>query len=416
MATLLQSGCDAMIKLLHFADLHLGVENYGRLDPGTGLSTRLGDFLRSLDAIVEQAISADVDIVVFAGDAYQTTHPSPTNQREFARRIRRLSEANIPVFLLTGNHDLPLSIGKAASTEIFSTLDVPSVFLAHQVSTQLIETKSGPLQVVALPWPVRSHLLTRAEMRGRSSDEVSEALTETVTDLVRKEIEALDPQLPTVLAAHVTVFGAEIGHGLDGSVFLGREIVIPSSLLANPAFDYVALGHLHRHQVIREASPPVVYSGSVERIDFGEEKEDKGFVMVDLEKGSAQLEFVPLATRGFLTIEVEAKGSDPTAEVLQAIEAQEVQDKVVRVIVRTSAGKEPLLNETEIFAALRSAFHVAALIKDVERSVRLRIGGRNYEEMTTRQILETYLRVKEVPRERAELLLRYADQLEEDDD
>jgi len=403
-----------MIKLLHFADLHLGVENYGRLDPRTGLSTRVGDFLRSLDLVVDHALSQDVDLVVFCGDAYHSVHPSPTNQREFARRIRRLSEANIPVLLLIGNHDLPLAAGKAASTEIFSTLDVPNVVVASTVESHLIETKSGAVQVVTVPWPVRSHLQAKAQFRGKSTDEVNEELAEAVTGLVRREIEGLDPDLPTVLAAHVTVFGAETSYGGQASVFLGHDVVFPNSLLADRAFDYVALGHIHKHQAVRQADPPVVYSGSIERIDFGEEKEEKGFVMVELEKGHSGFRFVPLPVRDFLTIEVKADGPDPTAQVLEAIANHDLEEKVLRLIVRTSADKEPLLNEAEIFGALSSAFHVAALIKDVERPVRLRIGERNYEEMTTREILETYLKVKQVPRQRAQVLLRYAEQLSQD--
>jgi exonuclease SbcD len=403
-----------MIRLLHFADLHLGVENYGRLDPQTGLSTRVGDFLRSLDLVVDHALSQDVDLVVFCGDAYHSVHPSPTNQREFARRIRRLSEAEIPVLLLIGNHDLPLAAGKAASTEIFSTLDVPNVVVATTVESHLIETKSGAVQVVAVPWPVRSHLLAKAQFSGKTTDEVNEELAKAVTGLVRREIEGLDPDLPTVLAAHVTVFGAETSYGGQSSVFLGRDVIFPNSLLADRAFDYVALGHIHKHQVVREADPPVVYSGSIERIDFGEEKEEKGFVLVELEKGRSGFRFVPLPVRDFLTIEVKADGPDPTAQVLEAIANHDLDEKVVRLIVRTSAEKEPLLNEAEVFGALSSAFHVAALIKDVERPVRLRIGERNYEEMTTREILETYLKVKQVPRQRAQVLLRYAEQLSQD--
>ena len=80
-----------MIKILHFADLHLGVENYGRLDPQTGLSTRLADFLRCFDFLVDHAAHHDVDLALFAGDAFKTRDPSPTYQREFARRIRRLA-------------------------------------------------------------------------------------------------------------------------------------------------------------------------------------------------------------------------------------------------------------------------------------------------------------------------------------
>jgi len=403
-----------MIKLLHFSDLHLGVENYGRLDPQTGLSTRIGDFLRSLDLVVDHALSQDVDLVVFCGDAYQSVHPSPTNQREFAKRIRRLSEAKIPVLLLIGNHDLPLAAGRAASTEIFSTLDVPNVVVATTVESHLMKTKRGAVQVVTVPWPVRSHLLAKAQFRGKSTDEVNDELEKSVTALVRREIDGLDPYLPTVLAAHVTVFGAETSYGGQASVFLGREVIFPNSLLADRAFDYVALGHIHKHQVVRQADPPVVYSGSIERIDFGEEKEEKGFVLVELDKGRTGFRFVPLPVRDFLTIEVKADGPDPTAQVLEAIANHDLDEKVVRLIVRTSADKEPLLNEAEIFGALSGAFHVAALIKDVERPVRLRIGERNYEEMTTREILETYLKVKQVPRQRAQVLLRYAEQLSQD--
>ena len=90
-----------MIRILHFADLHLGVENYGRLDPATGLSSRVADFLRAFDTLVEYALTNDVDLVLFAGDAFKTRTPSPTYQREFASRIRRLAVgAGIPTFLL----------------------------------------------------------------------------------------------------------------------------------------------------------------------------------------------------------------------------------------------------------------------------------------------------------------------------
>src|SRR5512136_37689 len=100
------------MRLLHFADLHIGMENYGRVDPATGLSTRLADFLAVLDQVVEYALSNEVDLVVFAGDAYKTRDPNPTHQREFAKRIRRLTDAGLPVFLLLGNHDLPTPAGR----------------------------------------------------------------------------------------------------------------------------------------------------------------------------------------------------------------------------------------------------------------------------------------------------------------
>src|SRR5262245_54482610 len=103
------------IRILHVADIHLGIESYGPLDPSTGLSGRVADFLRGLDQAVDEALAGGIDLVLFAGDFYRTRDPNPTYQRELARRIRRLSEAAIPTFLLAGNHDLPMATGRASS-------------------------------------------------------------------------------------------------------------------------------------------------------------------------------------------------------------------------------------------------------------------------------------------------------------
>ncbi len=153
------------MKILHFADLHLGVENYGHLNPETGLSTRFEDFTGAFDQLVEYAIGNQIDLVLFCGDAYKSREPSQTQQREFAKRIKRLSESGIPVFLLVGNHDLPNAIGRATTTEIFDTLAVNNVYVANKPAIFRIPTDSGTIQIASLPWLRRSSLLTREEMK-----------------------------------------------------------------------------------------------------------------------------------------------------------------------------------------------------------------------------------------------------------
>src|SRR5919108_1392039 len=113
----------ASIKIAHLADTHIGMENYGRINPESGLNQRLHDFRHSLDPAVDTAITEHADLVVFAGDIYKTRDPTPTHQREFARRIQRLSAAGIKVLLVAGNHDLPASAGRATSVDIFRALD-----------------------------------------------------------------------------------------------------------------------------------------------------------------------------------------------------------------------------------------------------------------------------------------------------
>src|SRR5512143_2980615 len=75
------------MKLLHFADAHIDMANYGKHDPETGLPLRVLDFLKALDAIVDAAIAEKVDMVIFAGDAYKDRSPAPTFHREWGKRI-----------------------------------------------------------------------------------------------------------------------------------------------------------------------------------------------------------------------------------------------------------------------------------------------------------------------------------------
>jgi exonuclease SbcD len=399
-----------MVKVLHFADVHLGVENYGRPDAATGLHTRLLDFVRSFDELLEYALAEAVDLVLFCGDAYKNRDPNPTHQREFALRIHRLASAGIPVFLLIGNHDIPRTAGRADTLDIFATLEVANVHVGRRPATHTIPTRSGPVQIVALPWIVRSHLLSRDEYKNRSLSEIEELTLHKVENILKEEVEGLDPDLPTILAVHGTVRGAT--YGSERSVMLGQELLLPMSFLNIPAFDYVALGHIHRQQVLCQ-DPPIVYSGSLDRIDFGEEKEAKGFVVAEVERGKAEFKFVELtSTRRFVTIKVQADGADPMSQVQEAIAGHDIKDAVVRLIIHTTMEKNRLLHDNEIHKWLGEAFKVATVVRDVERVSRLRLGSdQTVEQMTPREVLERYLQVRQVPKERVEKLLEFAQRI-----
>jgi DNA repair protein SbcD/Mre11 len=395
------------MRLLHFADLHIGMENYGRVDPATGLSTRLADFLAVLDQVVDYALSNEVDLVVFAGDAYKTRDPNPTHQREFARRIRRLVDAGLPIFMLVGNHDLPNAQGRAHSVEIFATLAIQQVYVARRPGTTRIETRHGPIQVVALPWVIRSNLLSKDDYKNLTIDKLDARLTDIVAGIIDQEVEELDRAIPAILCAHGSIEGAT--YGSERSVMLGQDITIPKSIINNPAFSYVALGHIHKHQVIND-DPPAIYSGSLERIDFGEERDDKGFVVVDVDATpKATWRFVPVKARRFLTIAVDAGYDDPTDVALRAIAHHDVKDAVVKLIVH--ANTEVSLREDEIRRALADAYFIAAMVRETERTVRSRLGNLAVEQMTPVEALEAYLKAKEVPEKRAQVLLDHARQL-----
>ncbi|UCC59405.1 MAG: exonuclease SbcCD subunit D, partial [Dehalococcoidia bacterium] len=288
------------MRILHFADLHLGVETYGRIDPETGLSTRLNDFLSALDQLVDYALDQDVELVLFCGDAYKSRDPSQTYQREFARRIKRLSAGGIPVFLVAGNHDLPHATGRATAVEIFDTLAVENVTVANQAQSFHMEMKKGPLQIVALPWVRRSKLLSREVTKNLSLDQINERIQDILANWLNAEVDKLHPEIPAILAGHLSHSGAVMGS--ERTMLVGRDYVLQQSIVANPVFDYVALGHMHNQQKI-DHPVSVVYPGSLQTIDFGDEGHEKGFYIVELDEAAPRgkrlisYEFHPVAAR-----------------------------------------------------------------------------------------------------------------------
>ena len=399
------------VRMLHFADLHIGMENYGRLDPATGIHGRVLDFLRRLDEVIEYGLAHDVDVVLFAGDAFKTRDPSPTYQREFARRVKHLSDAGVPTVLLVGNHDLPAMEKKATSLDIFRTLAVPNVTVGWSDEIFRIETKRGPVQVACLPYPMRQRLLAHEEFRGKNLEELDRALTDIVGDIVRGLAAQLDPAIPAVLAGHFTVGGAT--YGSERSVMIGSDVVVLKSVLSDPAWDYVALGHIHKHQELNGgAYPAIVYPGSLERIDFGEEHDPKGFCWVELARGQTAWQFVEVKARPFVTVETDAReADDPTQAVLDEIAHKNVTDAVVRVKVKLKPHQESQLREKDIIAALKGAGHVAAIGKEVEREARARLGGATPEGLSPTELLERYFESKGTEPQHIKLLLEFAQKI-----
>ncbi|HUF38168.1 MAG TPA: exonuclease SbcCD subunit D [Anaerolineales bacterium] len=279
-----------MLKLLHFADAHIDMANYGRQDPETGLPVRVMDFLKSLDVIVDAAIAEKVDLVIFAGDAYKDRNPQPTFQREWGRRIMRLSQAGVPTLLLVGNHDLSPALNRAHALDPFDTLAVPRVRVLDKPAFLNPDDLGLPLQVIAIPWITRSGILAYLDITASNPDEIYALLEERVTELVRGWLDEADPKIPIVLTAHASIQGAK--YGGERTVMLGRDVVLPGSLVKDPRLDYVAMGHIHKPQDLNEGShPPVIYPGSIERVDFGEATEDKFYVIAEVKRGKTKVKW-----------------------------------------------------------------------------------------------------------------------------
>lgn len=400
------------IKVLHTADIHIGIENYGYINPETGLNSRLEDFLRSFDIIVNHAIDNDFDLVIFAGDAFKVQSPTSTQQREFAKRVYKLSKANIPTILLAGNHDLSNRYGEATSMDVYGSLKIENVYVVEKPREPfVIKTKNGDVQIIAIPYVSKSGMLTNEEYSLKTAEEVERILVKKIDDLLTSFIVKMDQSLPTIFTFHVGIDQATIGAEKD--LMVGKSFSVPLSVVAKKEFDYVALGHIHKMQVLT-TNPPVVYPGSIERVDFGEEKEDKGFMVIDLERHKTTYEFIKLPARKFITIDVDVSESeDPTKDIIKAIKKENIVEAIIRLRYQVEAHNTHLVDDQEIRQNLIGSFYYMLRPNIIDRTSRTRNPELN-ESISTDPIqsLEKYIilypemeTIKEDLLERAKLLM-----------
>lgn len=395
-----------MIKLLHFADAHIDIAAHGKHDAESGLPVRVLDFLKALDTIIDTAISEKVDLVLFAGDAYKDRTPSPTFQREWGKRIMRLSSAAIPTVLLVGNHDISPANGRAHTLQEFDTLQVPHVHVISKPEFLKPNDLEGlPVQILGLPWVFRSGLMASLELSGTNPEKINEEIETRLNRIFEQWLNELDPSLPTILTAHGSVQGAIYGN--ERTVMLGKDLVLSGGLVKDPRLDYVALGHIHKSQDVNLGyHPPVVYPGSIERVDFGEVNDEKFFVIANVERGRTTYEFRKLYGRRFFDRSVKIQnGNEMMEKIMQALPPPEkIKDSILRLVVEYPRELDLFLDEPALrqYCAEALEFH---LVRRPQEEARLRLpGDQSFASLSPLEMLDLYWKsVNSHPQDTTEL-------------
>jgi exonuclease SbcD len=174
---------------------------------------------------------------------------------------------------------------------------------------------------------------------------------------------------------------------------LGHDLVLGGGIVANKRLDYVALGHIHKHQSLNEdRQPPIVYSGSIERIDFGEAKEKKGFVLAEVSRGHTDWQFAPLNTRPFIDIEIKSESADTFMQdvLAQLPDPTRLKGAICRVQLSYPRDWEPLVDEKAIADHFKEALSIQ-LLKHRQVTDRSRLGDLvAVETLTRQQLLDQY--------------------------
>lgn len=398
-----------MIKVLHTADVHIGVENYGRIDNSTGLHSRLLDFAKTLNFCIDKAIDEDVDLFILAGDAYKTAVPTPTHQKILFNALLRLQVAGIQVVIVVGNHDHPVSFGRAHALDIYSDLPMDGFYVFSKPEIKNILTKRGIVQVVGIPWPSRQNLVAKSDLRYKEFDKVTTHISCSVAEIIKNLASQLDQSLPAVLTGHLTVNNGVFSGSEKRAVFGNDPLFTPGELAIAP-FNYVALGHLHRYQSLNlKGQTPVVYSGSLDRIDFGEVRDSKGFVIVEIDTIKeteklihrfANVNFIQTPVREMVVINVflEKESSDPfTKQILAEIKKYDLVGSIVKLFYHIPSGAVDTVDLGLINKALEDAWFIVGVIPVViqqQSSRNQRTLGKNLESLVPEDLLKKYLTYK----------------------
>jgi exonuclease SbcD len=296
------------------SDPHIGDYSYGKTDPVSGLNTRLLDFLYNLDQTIDFAIDKQSAYVI-AGDIYRVKHPNSKIRKQFAARLKCLIKASVPTILMTGNHDMTTSSdGAHAMSEMEELSDVIDGLTIVSSPTVI---RLGKEELYFLPFVNRGEqgLLTPQEFLAYQ----------------RKCIEDFNKQTKTSDAKYKLFFGhfgtdkSVVGNSFDLDMSSDEnENKIELKLFEEGDWTKVYLGHIHKQQ---EFNDIVRHVGSLGRVDFSEESEQKGFYVFT--KGTDK--FIPVSDRRFVTFTLNL--SDDYKDVLEKFHPTDLQDAIVKLKV-----------------------------------------------------------------------------------
>ncbi len=284
------------MKIVHFSDTHLGFSDLDVLN-SNGVNLREGDFYKAFSDIIDAILKIKPDFVLHTGDLFHRA--SPTNRAiTFAlEQIDRLNRAKIPLILIAGNHEAPKSKALAPILKIFDSFE--NVYAAYSQNAEIFEFKD--INFYALP-----HINDEKKLLGEL-DKIENSL-----DLNKKRI----------LLMHATVGAYYLMHEFGEWVFpKEREYLFEK-------FDYVALGHWHGFSGLKKFNN-VYYAGSSERTSSNDTRNDKGYVVIDLDK-DLKVRHETIKLRKFLKFELDAKNLE--SEIKQ-LDLSKIEGAIVEAVL-----------------------------------------------------------------------------------
>jgi len=351
-----------MTRILATGDWHVDAHpDYGR-EPGD----RLADQRATIEKIVDLAIDNDVDALLLAGDLWHQRQPSSAARLAVWEPLRRLhAEHRCDILAIPGNHCIEAATESGIALEHF----VDFIDVHRQPG---IWTTQG-CAVATLPWAPISRLV--ATRNGGERDDLYLEAAQLLIATARGLRARMPDGVPSLLLTHFSISGAVTPTGRDVGPDFG--VVLPLEELEALGFDAVLAGHIHLQQVLSD-DPFVGYVSSPAPVDFAEANSDHGCLLLDFDGGCLATEYLPIASRAFVTVDVDFEQGEDFSQLLEHYgDWSDVADAVVRVRYRANEDDARHVDQGAVKRALYDlgAHRVHQVTLDPIRTDRARVAG-----------------------------------------
>jgi len=385
------------MRMIICGDTHIGaIFGLGRPN-GKGSNTRVDDYENTFNSIVDHAINTKADIFIQTGDIFESRNPSVEHMKVVDKALRRLSNENIATFVIMGNHDYKKS-GPSFTSSITSlaSADYPNVrMLIEPEIIQVCNSSNEKVNILLLPYR------DRKMYKGKSVKEQSDGYNNEIINLVSSAAS----DIPLVAVGHNFFYeGSYNDYG-------GTEIL--TSPQAFKGADLVVMGHLHQFRVLRKRAPVCVYSGSMEKTNFGDSSVDKYYI--DYNILNKKIKFCKTKTRELVDDSFDLTGvgfADVQNRIEEELEASSLEDKIVRLKLVVDEKVLPVLDVSRVETAIYShgAFYVSkVIIEPIAQRIVRDNAILGYED--DYEMFEAFLKSQNIDLDSKELLLTEAKEI-----
>jgi exonuclease SbcD len=243
----------------------------------------------------------------------------------------------------------------------------------------------------------------------KTHEEVADYMIKTIDEMY----ESRDKEVPIIFAGHFTIRDSKSGSE-QKTVNTFAEPLIPKYVFEKKDYLYVAMGHLHQFQRVME-KPPTFYTGSINRTDFNEDEDDKGFMFVEAQDKKVQYKFIKVNARRFVDLVYDLTDSeDPQIFLLSEIEKrkQELVEAVVKLQVTLSESNRSKYDPAAITKVLDSICnHVHGSSIPFVRKANKRVESKFNESMTSMQAMSEYAKIHVNKKEELDLFLKFGEEV-----